>query len=31
MSRPFRGHARSHRVSIGLQACARPVGAGEPA
>ncbi|PTU54099.1 hypothetical protein DBB42_01060 [Pseudomonas plecoglossicida] len=28
---PFRGLARSHRISNRLKACAVPVGAGEPA
>ncbi|SPO62533.1 protein of unknown function [Pseudomonas inefficax] len=29
--RPFRGHARSHRVTTGFKTCAVPVGAGVPA
>ncbi|PYB90643.1 hypothetical protein DMX12_27580 [Pseudomonas sp. MB-090624] len=31
LCRPFRGHARSHRYSASLRACAVPVGAGKPA
>ncbi|MNJ78223.1 hypothetical protein D3C81_1949810 [compost metagenome] len=28
---PLRGHARSHRITTGLEYCAVPVGAGAPA